>query len=183
MLSHIHLSSVRPGRVPSSSKSGGTFRPAVRCAAVAGSGTGKRQQGWHWPLGGGQRAAENDDDAETEIVYVTDTAEADEVIEEEEPDQVEISAQHDQQAAAARTSLDLIQRHQPVVSTPPAPSDDQVRAEGDRIQQPNSADSFPTHHTYLECYHSFALCLHLPVSCSSDHLTLRSMCLNQQLQR
>jgi hypothetical protein len=57
--------------------------------------SGRQQQGWHWPF-----SRNTVDEAETEIVYVTDTADADEII--EEPDyvqDVEIG-EHEQQEAA-----------------------------------------------------------------------------------
>jgi hypothetical protein len=65
-------------------------RPIVVCAASAGSDS--KQHGWHWPF-----SKQTADDAETEIVYVTDTAEADEVI--EEPEYID-NANHSQQQQA-----------------------------------------------------------------------------------
>lgn len=62
------------------------------CAAA---GSSKQQQGWHWPF-----SRNTVDEAETEIVYVTDTAEADEII--EEPDCVAelVNGEREQQEAA-----------------------------------------------------------------------------------
>lgn len=56
--------------------------PVVACAASKGPDS--KQHGWHWPF-----SKQTADDAETEIVYVTDTAEADEVI--EEPEYIDIA--------------------------------------------------------------------------------------------
>jgi hypothetical protein len=85
-------------------------RPVVACAASTGSES--KQHGWHWPF-----SKQTADDAETEIVYVTDTAEADEVIEEpEDIDTIKYRQQeqaHDNlydsaaaQAAAREAALD-----------------------------------------------------------------------------
>jgi hypothetical protein len=74
-----------------------TSRPVVACAASTGSEN--KQHGWHWPF-----SKQTADDAETEIVYVTDTAEADEVI--EEPEDIDIINHRQQEQEQAHDNLD-----------------------------------------------------------------------------
>lgn len=63
--------------------------PLVTCAAGS-----DKHHGWHWPF-----SKHTADDVETEIVYVTDTAEADEVI--EEPDYVDVDQDSAQQQSVS----------------------------------------------------------------------------------
>lgn len=76
--------------------------------AAAGS---DKKHGWHWPF---HRSSAADAEGETEIVYVTDTAEADEVI--EEPEYVEASHQEPAQQQPYDGDVEVVQSvaaHQP----------------------------------------------------------------------
>lgn len=87
---------------------------SVACSA---EGSNNKQTGWHWPFS--KKTA--GDDIETEIVYVTDTAEADEVIEEPEyiddVEQVQLGDQTGAETSAGAAAVaaeddDVLQQEQ-----------------------------------------------------------------------
>lgn len=114
-----HISTRQTAARPLGCRHRQTVHPNVACAA----GSSKSQQGWHWPF-----SKHTADDAETEIVYVTDTAEADEIIEEPEFDDVD---QAGQQQLQPHASLDAAAAAQAAVAT----EDDQLQPEYDSQQE------------------------------------------------
>lgn len=112
------------------------IRGSHRAVVCAAAGSSKQQQGWHWPF-----SRNTADEAETEIVYVTDTADADEIIEETDYVQDVEDGENEQQEAAAGASH-------------PTTAAEQEAAETEEAPEATATVSAPFHHPHQQQQHS-----------------------------